>query len=122
MLSRHFQTLFYRWLDWAGANELKSWIQGMNTPELKLGLLMAFVSASTVNGHQVVPFLDAKSLEEFTDLEELNKAVAEASVTGVDKKAELSKKLLQRSISLKKRGASYTHVEERGEPDIPDQL
>ncbi len=113
---QHFQLFLYRWRDWAGPEEVNGWLRGaLDTPQRKLEFLTFMLNESIVNGHRLEYFLNAKSLEEFVNLELLSEDVASAPGTDTDRLAALARALLARALKLKVAGHHYAEVRERGD-------
>jgi hypothetical protein len=115
--SRHFALLLFRWRDWESQEAVNRWLQeALDTAPRKLEFLTQMVSESIVNGHRVEPFLDAKTLESFVNLEDLENAIAPLPPS-TQLWAEAARKLLARALKFKAAGQDYGEVRERGDFD-----
>lgn len=115
----------YRWRDWAGQAEVNDWLaKELATPMKKTDFIGRMVSQSVVNGTHIEHYLDAKSLEEFVNIEAFSAAIASIPESELTTMQALGRKLLARAVDMKKTGYGYGEVRERGafdsEPEDSD--
>lgn len=116
--STHITLFLYRWRDWDGQEAVNEWlIKELTTPQKKIQFLAQMVNKTLINGSRIEHYLDAKSLEDFINIEDLEKSIESIQDSDLNELERLSRQLLSRAIKQKRAGNSYSEIRKYGDFD-----